>query len=761
MSEKISRRDFLKLATAGAATTAVLTGCGPASRYVEREPYLKMPEYTYNGLSTYYATTCRECSAGCGLIVRTMQGRAIKVEGNASNPVNLGKTCARGQATLHGLYNPDRIQGPTKQGRGSGASQMDWDTAIQTVADALKNNKPSEIAFLMGTGSDHLFDLVSDLTNAIGAPARVRFGALSMFESRATLSRAAENLLGQSAMPFFDLANADVVLSFGANFLETWLSPVAYTRGFAKMRRGNPKRRGYFVHFEARMSQTASKADEWIPLLPGTEGLVALAIGRLVAEAKGGATPRAFASVDPLEVASTAGVKLETLEHIAQLIVEAESPLAIPGGAALGQSNGLSTAEAVLALNALTDNFGKPGGVFISPLSPNEDAYHRPANAREMTEFIAKMKSGEVKVLFIHGVNPIFELPKSFGFAEALKSVPQVISFATFPDETAIASDYIFPDRHGLESWGYQRVATGTTQSVLSGLQPVVNGVYDPNTTELLYDARGSADVLIAAAQSAGGNFAQALPFSDEVAFIQSKLVNLIGEADGSFSAPEINTFTAYFQQHGGWWKNSAELLSAPSASGALGKIIKVKDAEFTGEGKFYFLPFVSPTLGEAGANKPWLQELPDPTTSVMWNTWVEMNPETARKLHIENDDVIEIKSAAGVVRAAVYLYPAIRPDVIAMPFGQGHTAYGRYATSMGANEKFIELVPTSQYVNGGKVSPRGANPADVLGAHFNETGDLAFAGMKVEVKKTGEKQPLSRLESRIGVYGEGMGEEH
>ena len=95
------------------------------------------------------------------------------------------------------------------------------------------------------------------------------------------------------------------------------------------------------------------------------------------------------------------------------------------------------------------------------------------------------------------------------------------------------------------------------------------------------------------------------------------------------------------------------------------------------------------------------------------------------------------------------------------MPFGQGHTAYGRYATSVGVSEKFMELVPTSQYENGGKVSPRGVNPADVLGAHFNEAGDLAFAGMKVEVKKTGEKQILSRLESRIGVYGEGIGEGH
>jgi len=725
MSKQISRRDFLKLATAGAATTAVLTGCGPASRYVEREPYKEMPEYTYNGLSTYYATTCRECAAACGLVVRTMQGRAIKVEGNASNPVNLGKTCARGQASLQGLYNPDRVENPTMQGRGSSPSQMDWDAAVQIVSGALKSNDPSEIAFLMGTASDHLFDLVSDLVASIGAPAPVRFGALSMFESRATLSKAAENLLGQSAMPFFDLANADVVLSFGANFLETWLSPVAFTRDFAKMRRGNPNRRGHFIQFEARMSQTASKADEWIPLRPGTEGLVALAIGKLVAEAKGGAVPRAFESIDLLTVASDSGVKLEVLEHIAHLIVDAQSPLAIPGGAALGQSNGPSTAEAVLALNALTDNFGKLGGVSLSPLSPNQDEYHRPANAKEMADFVTKMKNGGIKTLFVHGVNPVFEIPAHFGFADALASVPQVISFATYTDETAVASDYVFPDHHGLESWGYQRAVTGTNQSVLSGAQPVVSPYFN---------TRATADVLIEAARLAGGKFAETLPFADEVEFVQSKLASLVG-AEGSFSAPEINTFSAYFQQHGGWW--TASEAASLSASSAVNKNVKAEAARFEGEGEFVFLPFVSPTIGEAGANKPWLQELPDPTTTVMWNTWVEMNPETAHELHIENDDVIEIVSEAGSVEAPVYLYPAIRPDVIAMPFGQGHTAYGKFAAG------------------------RGANPADVLGVHFNEAGDLAFAGMKVEVRKTGKKQPLSRLESVIGVYGEGLGEEH
>ena len=509
MSEKFSRRDFLKLAGVGAATTAVLTGCGPASRYVKREPYMQMPEYTYNGQSTYYATTCRECAAGCGLVVRTSQGRAIKTEGNANNPLNLGKTCARGQATLQGLYNPDRVTDPQQRSsRGSESTQaMDWDAAIQVVADALKNNKPEEIAFLMGMAPDHLFDLVTDLAKTTGMNAPIRFGALGMFEARATLSKAAENLFGQARLPFFDVGGAQVVFSFGANFLETWLSPVSYTRGFAGLREARTKLRGKFVQFESRMSSTGGKADEWIPLRPGTEALVALAIGKLASEIRGIEAP-AFAGVDPIDVASKSGIKIETLEHLAEMFAASNGALAIPGGAALGQSNGLAVAEAVLALNAISDNFGKPGGVYLSALAPNQTKYQHPASTQEMQEFVQKMADGKIKVLFVHGVNPLFELPVSLGFGGASKYVSQIISFATFPDETAREADYVFPDHHGLESWGYQRVATGSAQPVLSGAQPVVSP---------FYNTRATVDVLIAAAQLAGATFAEALPFKDEV----------------------------------------------------------------------------------------------------------------------------------------------------------------------------------------------------------------------------------------------------
>ncbi len=720
MTDKLSRRDFLKVVGAGAAVTTVLTGCGPASRYVTREPYTKMPEYNYNGQSTCYATTCRECAAGCGLVVRTMQGRAIKTEGNQYNPVNLGKTCARGQATLHGLYNPDRVKNPVRNSRGESSpsaekawTDIDWDAAIGIVANALK--EPAGIQFLLGLAPDHLFDLVSDLCKSLGAPAPIRYGALGMFEARVTLGEASRAVFGRPDTLFFDLANADLTVSFGANFLETWISPVAYTRGYSKMRK--QRARGLLVQFEPRLSQTAAKADAWHAIKPGAEGLVAAALGKLYAEEKFGTAPAAFEAVDAQAAAESAGLELEALEKLAFLLAKAERPLVIPGGAALARENGLETAKAILALNALLGNPGKPGGVYHTPASPLGEEYRRPASMKEMGELVERMKAGAVKTLLVHGVNPVFELPKALGFEAALANVPTVISFATFPDETALAADYIFPDHHGLESWGYQRAANGVGQSMLSGAQPVVAPYYNTKST---------ADVLLMAAGS---------QFKDEVEFIQGKVTGLVEAQGGFYSAADLPSFWALFQQFGGWWKNDAELGSPNAAGAAETKLNLQTDDISDSKDEFHLLVYPSPILAEAGANKPWLQEIPDPMTTVMWNTWLEINPKTAKKLGLHNDDVARVVSPFGAVEVSVYEYPAIRPDVVAIPFGQGHTAYGRYAEN------------------------RGVNPADLFGAKTNGAGDLAFAATKVRIEKTGKQRELSRMESKLGVYGEGLQE--
>jgi len=402
-------------------------------------------------------------------------------------------------------------------------------------------------------------------------------------------------------------------------------------------------------------------------------------------------------------------VEQATLERLAHLFAAAERPVALPGGAPLAQSNGLEAGKAILALNAFTS-----GGVYLTAPAAVNDAYHRPASLKEMAALIERMNAGKIKTLFVHGVNPLFELPRALGFREALEKVPTVISFASFPDETALAADYVFPDHTGLESWGYQRAATGAGQTLISGAQPVIAP---------FYNTRATADVLLAA--SAGK-----LPYADEVAFVQAQVTGLIGAADGFFGAGDLPSFWAQFQQFGGWWTNDAKL-SVPETP-LLDKALQVEAPPVQGEGEFYLHVFPSPILAEAGANKPWLQEIPDPMTTVMWNSWLEMNPVTADELGLLDDDVVQVISPFGMLEVSVYRYPAIRPGTVAIPFGQGHTAYGRYAEG------------------------RGVNPADLLGGDFNSAGDLAFSGLKVQIKKTDKKQTLSRLESKLGVYGIG-----
>jgi anaerobic selenocysteine-containing dehydrogenase len=459
-----------------------------------------------------------------------------------------------------------------------------------------------------------------------------------------------------------------------------------------------------------------------VSVTPGTEGMVALAIGRMVADIRGLAIPNAYLAVKPDNIALASGVSTNELERLANIFANASHPLAIPGGSAFGASNGLEAAQAVLALNALVGNLGKSGGLFLNPVRlVHPDLPWLPNSMVEITDLINRMERGEVKALFIHGINPLFELPSALGFNTALAKVAQVISFASFPDETSQQSDYIFPDHTALESWGYQRTASGADRSVISGSQPVVAPFYNTKAT---------ADVLLAAIQAIGGNLANSIPYTDEVDYLRSSLVPLVTQ-DGFFNTPEINSFMAKFQQYGGWWDAQSHL-DFPDGTRALNLPLSVAPGNFSGTGDYYLFPFMSPIFGDgSGANKPWLQETPDPTTTVMWNSWVEINPESADVLGLSDDDIVKITSPMGVIEAVVYRYPAIRLDTIAIPFGQGHSAYGRFAEG------------------------RGVNPHNLLSLLVNGADDLAYGASKVFIEKTGRKRVISRLESRMGVYGE------
>lgn len=449
MTPKISRRDFLKI---GGVTTAaaVLTGCGPSARYVTRRPYADMPEYNQTGISTYFASTCRECPAGCGIIVRTMEGRAIKIEGNPDHPVNKGKLCSRGLTSVQGLYNPDRVRNPRKNAaRGSELYDlMKWDKATQILQKALEDTPPEQIAIISGTSPDHLSIFIKEWAVAMGIAAPIQYNPYEYFSNDDALLAATLNVHGKPAYPFFDIGNADLVVSFGADFLQSWLSPVAYNRYYSQFRSKQNGKRGKLIVFETRQSLTGGNADEWYPIRPGSFAYAASAVGSILSTLKNEKNDL-FNQVDLKECARQTGLSELVFQKVAYELASAERSVVLPGTEGINYEQIVSGTEMVLEMNRMVGSAGQPGGVFLSRAIPNPSTYDR------IKPIIDQMTAGSIKLLLIHGVNPCFDLPASLGFTAALKKVKQVISFSTFPDETAGQSDYVFPDHSPLESWDF------------------------------------------------------------------------------------------------------------------------------------------------------------------------------------------------------------------------------------------------------------------------------------------------------------------
>ncbi len=727
MTKKLSRRDFLKIATGAAVTT----GFAPAVRSIILEPYVRPPEETLPGKAAWYASTCRQCPAGCGIVVKTINGRAKKIEGNPNHPLNRGKLCARGQAGLQMLYNPDRLKNAVRQSGGRGSKKFEpmyWSDALDLLTQKVSTlGEPARLAFLGGLMPDHLNHLVNRWLGALGAPPPIMFDLLTALEGRSSIIQASETLFGVPQYPVYDIQNADVIFSFGANFLESWGSPVNHSHAFGEFR-GQPGGRGFFVQFESRLSATAASADEWVPLRPGMDGLVAIAIGRIILENRLSAFTQEqanlYQNVDVSALADATGISVDELERLANIFASANRPLAIPGGSPIGHQNGQAAIEAIQSLNLILRRFGKSGGVFLSPLVPVDTlpSVGAPDSFQSVQQLIERMSSGEVDLLFIHGANPIFELPAAAGFLEALRRVPYVVSFSPFVDETAVWADLILPDHTYLEAWGYQIPSPGADRPIVSSQQPIVRP---------LYDTRSTADVILAMAAKQGGLIAEALPWADEVLFLEDASGGLYGSSLSAHSPKSAGAFWAAWRQNGGWW-SEGELRQEPEPIGFPDNPLSVIAPVFEGEQDdfpLHLYPYASLGLSDGrGANLPWLQEMPDPMTTARWETWVEINPQTAHEYGIEDNDIVQIISPFGEIEAIAVVFPGIRPDVVAIPIGQGHTEYGRYAKG------------------------RGSNPIDLLAAvNDKKTGTLAWGATRVRIKLTGRNYKLARLESLDG----------
>ncbi|MFI5312444.1 MAG: molybdopterin-dependent oxidoreductase, partial [Gemmatimonadales bacterium] len=643
--EGVRRREFLKvLGVTGAATA--LVGCN--SEAVEKLiPYVVSPDGAVPGVSTYFASTCRECAAGCGLLVEARDGRAIKAEGNPDHPVNRGALCARGQAGLQGLYNPDRFRGPMIR-EGANLVPTTWEKALQALRAKLTDAKAGAAnAVFINQHEQGSFPAFLDQWLAgFGMPAHIAYDAEAPLGAIAA-NRAAYGV----SWPRLDFQAAKLVVSFAADYLDGWGLSVPHQLDFADARaalEGAPR----VVYIGARRSLTGLNSDTWIPARPG--GVKA------VADALLGAVGGKSTGVTLAQAAEQAGVSVESLQSLATELKSAKPSLLIAGGAS---EHATDMALAVAELNKALGNVG----VTVKP-SEASLAFEGIAPHAAVRAAAEQMAAGKVPIAFVRGANPAFTLAGAVKFADAFQKVAFKVSFSSYPDETTSLCDLVLPDHHSLESWGDAEPVRGTLALQQPAMDPVFN-------------TRATADVLIALAKTEPA-MASRYP-ADYRAWIAGRIG---GNAALTAALPT------------GLMKGSALAAAAPKAVAARGG---AEGALAGSQGDYFLLVYQSPAIGDGrGANKPWLQELPDPVTKIAWQTVIELHPETAKKLGIEEGDHATVETKQGSIAAPVYLYIGLRPDTIAIATGRGHTAYGVYAKGCGFNA--MSLLPDAEDTRSG-----------------------------------------------------------
>lgn len=678
MGYTVRRREFFKILGVGGATAALM-GCSEAPP--ERvTPYLLPPEGSIPGVSMWYATVCRECPAGCGLLARTREGRVIKLEGNPAHPISQGKLCARGQASLQGLYNPDRIQQPLFRAEDGQLRPLSWDDAETRVVTRLmalhQQNRGDRVAFITSHLTGSLDALIDTWLSALGSTRRLRYEAFG-YEPIRVANRL---VFGHETIPTYDIAKAQLLLSFGADFLETWLSPVAYARDFAAMRTYRNGRIGTFFYVGPRLSLTAANADDWIAAKPGSEGFLALGMTHIIL-ADGLAAPLPMKEREqlvslvkpytPEHVAELTEVPEGTLYRLARLFIRSRPSLAIGGGVGMTGSNATATCAAINLLNYVAGNIGTTVRFGPTTALAKNGSYH------DMLALIDAMQAGRIEILFLHDANPMFTLPEAAAFRQALQKVPFVVSFSSISDETTSIAQLVLPDHTPLESWGDYAPAQG----VHGLMQPVMRP---------LYQTRSVGDVLLKLARQIDEQMAKRFPQSTFYDYVRHRWQDLHQRL-----APDT-AFNAFWEQalkQGGVWEQQqAETVALSDQAFQITFDSVHLDGDVDAMLSLHLYPSMLHFDGR-GANRSWLQELPDPMTSIVWDNWLELHPETARRLHITEHDVVRITSPFGSVELPVHLYSWIRPDVVAIPLGQGHAALGRYAQNRGANP--MALLPS------------------------------------------------------------------
>jgi anaerobic selenocysteine-containing dehydrogenase len=693
---KVDRRSFLSFLIGGAAGTALSPLpwklMDDSSIWTQMWPWTPVPP---DGRVTYEESTCSLCPGGCGIAVRKVDNRAIRIEGKAGHPINDGRICILGLSGLQLLYGPTRIQSPMKRigERGQGRWQrISWNEATAILAEKLTDirnrGEAHTVAAISGSDTGTVPALLQRFMTAYGSPNFFR-----MPSQRDTDELAVQTLFGGPGRAGFDVDNTDFVLSFGSGFADGWGSPVRMFRAASTWKNNGVT----VVQVEPRLSNSAAKATRWVAINPGTEadlalGIAAVMISEGLAETGDvsgfrGWKDELLANYATEAVAQTTGVSTEVIVELAKGFGKAAKPLALCGRGKGLTPTSLRETVAVYTLNALGGSLNRTGGMWAVPAADYIDwpeaagdqlasaGLAQPrfdgagagqyADTRFLLNRLVDGINGNgpypLQVLMVAEANPAHTLPDTLRVREALANVPFIVSFASFQDETTAMADLLMPNHVYLERYEDVPVDAGLAGQAIGLSRPVVS----PQR-----DTRHLGETLIAAAKAMGGSMAIAFAWDDYETCLKTTL------------GAKWDTL----MESGVWMQ--ANIAPVDDEAALVAPDMPVVHAE--GDVNAFpllLVPYDSMRIaGNHIGDPPFMIKTVSDTVIKEADGFIDVNPQTAAAAGLGEGDKAMLTTPRGQARVRVHLFEGIMPGVIAMVRGLGHTAFDGYLADKGVN---------------------------------------------------------------------------
>ena len=632
-SENISetnRRDFLKMLGFSMAAVSLAACEAPVKKAI---PYLNKPENIDPTIANYYASTYYDSNGGySSILVKTREGRPIKIEGNNMSSINLHGTTARVQASLLTLYDNARLKGPLANGK-----NISWGDLDAQVTKALQSSAQIRIVS-SSINSPTTKKAIAEFISKYPAAKHIMYDAHSV----SGVIKANEESFGQAIIPSYNYSKAEVIVSIGADFLGTWLSSPEYMHQYGQTRKlgKNKKRMSRHYQFETGLSLTGANADYRTSIKPSQSGKLVVELYNSIAILLG------KQGVD-------AGLKdIKYLDKAAKDLLVAKGKSIV-----ISNSNDPGVQSIVNAINSMLGNYG-------NTIDLNTPYQLKQGDDAEMSAFVDEIKANKVDTVIFYNANPVYDYPSGNEFGKALANVKNKISFSDRLEETSSLCNFVAPDHHFLESWNDAEPKKG----FFSLCQPTISPIF--KTRQAQESLLAWSDVNITMDEYLK-DYWRKENYSKELGFANFDEFWTYTLHDGVFEPSKDKAIGTQPE-----FKVDALAISS--------KIIQQPVVEGTAI-ELSLYEKVSIGSGDQ-ANNPWLQEMPDPISKACWDNYAAIAASTAKKLNLSQGDVVKIDSGKYSIEVPVLIQPGQAKDTVSVAIGYGREKVGKAGDKVGKN---------------------------------------------------------------------------